>query len=559
MNAPLRWTIALASVAVLGFASGLYLGSHRSSPSQSLSLPAIAPSSSARTESYTVTAAPPVQLPGTLREIMELPGDFAQSTALYVLAASSDREGIERLLREADSIDRGSERRAAISILYQRYAELDPAEAVEHMMRRNGGFDTNWLYAVFYSWARTDLDGALAFAAKLDDRARQPAGTAIVRSRDDLPAKEREALGSRMKLHVAVRDPSNVDMRTPKSAEREWRSALAITDREAREAELYSVVQAWAQEDAHAAIRAIESLRNRRERQQFLQHAVNSWAQKDAREAVEWLFGRPPSHERSELLADALSSLVRKEPSAAIALTERLLPAERQHVMHMVVLNWADADPHAAAAWAEKHAAGQMHGHVLNMVASSYAARDPEQALRWAATLPDEHSQAIMSQVIQQIAHDDPEQASSLIGRLDDGPARKEAIANIAQAWAQQNPRGALSWVGKLSNSEATPDLYGAIYGQWSAYEADTAVSQLNFILDSDTRDAAIVGIVQHAHLEPGAYDQLLQRLESADAKRRAATVVYYRLKEIDPASAERYRDQAEIADKPSATAIIVR
>ena len=38
------------------------------------------------------------------------------------------------------------------------------------MMRREAGLDTNWLYAVFHGWARTDLDGALASASKLDDR-----------------------------------------------------------------------------------------------------------------------------------------------------------------------------------------------------------------------------------------------------------------------------------------------------------------------------------------------------------------------------------------------------
>ncbi|MGH8243877.1 MAG: hypothetical protein ACRETY_11080, partial [Steroidobacteraceae bacterium] len=123
-----------------------------------------------------------------------------------MLAANSDRKGIERLLDEAETMDRESERRATATILYQRYAELDPAAAVEYMKKREAGLDTNWLYAIFHSWARTDLDGALASASKLDDRARQAAGTAIVRSRDDLPDKEREALRSGMKLYVAVRD-----------------------------------------------------------------------------------------------------------------------------------------------------------------------------------------------------------------------------------------------------------------------------------------------------------------------------------------------------------------
>ncbi|MGH8243675.1 MAG: hypothetical protein ACRETY_10025, partial [Steroidobacteraceae bacterium] len=341
-----------------------------------------------------------------------------------------------------------------------------------------------------------------------------------------------------------VRDPSTLDMRNPQSAERQWRSALAIADRDARDAEIYSVVQAWAEQDPHAAIQAIEALHSRSDRQQFLQHAVQSWAQKNAREAVEWIFERPPSYERTQFLTNALIALVMKEPSAAMALIERLLPAERQQVVPNVLLNWGIRDPHAAAAWAEKHDDGQMHRDALSMIASTYAARDPEEALRWVATLSEEHSRSIMGQVIQQIAQSDPEWASSLLGQLGDGPERRQTIANIAQMWAQYDPRTALSWVAKLSSSDATPDLYAALFGEWSAYDADAAVSQLNFILDQDTRNAAVLGILDHAHLEPDAYHDLFQRLEGADARRRGAAVVYQRLREIDPSSAERYRLQ---------------
>src|SRR5262245_61204505 len=42
----------------------------------------------------------PAGAPRTLRDTLAIRGDFAQTTALYALASSSDQAGIERLLEE---------------------------------------------------------------------------------------------------------------------------------------------------------------------------------------------------------------------------------------------------------------------------------------------------------------------------------------------------------------------------------------------------------------------------------------------------------------------------
>lgn len=557
MNAPLRWTAALAAVGVLGFAAGRYFGTTEELRLSQLSFPVVAPDGSAPFASTPAVAAQrPV--PRTLREILKLHGDFTQSAALYVLAASSDKKGIERLLDETETIDRESERRAAATILYQRYAELDPGAAVEHMMNREAGLDTNWLYAVFYSWARTDVNGALARAAKLDDRNRSMAGTAIVRSRDDLPTAEREALGSKLNLHVAVRDPSTTDMRAPKAAEQAWRNALAVRDREARQSGLYMVARDWTMQDPHAAIRAIESLQNRSERDQLLQHAVQTWSEKNPREAVEWVFERPPSMQRTQLLAQALSAFVTQEPTSAVTMLDRLSPGERQHMMPQVLMTWASADPQAAAAWLEKQDDPQTYQRALGMIASVYVERDPDEALRWAATLSEENEQMVMGVVIQRMAQDDPEQAAGMIGRLKEGPARDNGIMAVASIWAQSDPRAALSWVERQPRSDSTPMQYRAVFEQWIAYDPDAAISQLNFILDASTRNAAILGILEGWNLDSSLVDRLYQRLEGAEARSTAAAQLFYRLRETDPQAAERYRSAAGITEGESLGEIVV-
>ena len=157
-------------------------------------------------------------------------------------------------------------------------------------------------------------------------------------------------------------------------------------------------------------------------------------------------------------------------------------------------------------------------------------------------------NQEILGQVLQQIAQNDPERASRMVGQMREGPQRESTIAAIAQIWARWDPQEALAWVSKQPKSDATADTYGVIYGQWAIYDTGAAVSQLSFMLDTDNRNAAIRGILENASLEPDLVDRLYQRIEGSEAKRQAAVQIYYRLRESDPRSAERYRNLAGIS-----------
>jgi hypothetical protein len=543
VRAPLRWGLALAAVGTLGFFAGRYVGRDEPAPTFQLTLPVTSTAGPAPASAAPAVAAKSAgQVPATVHEIMRLPSDFTQSAALHVLAAGADRQGIERLLDEAETIGRESERRAATNILYQRFAELDPEAAVAHVLARPAGFDPNWLYGTFYVWARTDLDGAIAHAAQLDEQKRVAAGTAIVRSRDDLSRSEREAVVAQLDVQVAVRDPSNLSLNTPQAAERAWHGALALTDDRQRQQEMYNIVHAWAQQDPRAAIRAIEAYPKPGERDNLLAHAVGSWAKKDAREALGWVLDQPSSARRASLLSSALGTLAARDPPSAMAVVEKLPPAEQQQVMSDVLMYWASRDGPAAGDWALNHVKGQMSEHAVQMVVMVFGHRKPDEAYRWATTLPEEHRSMVMGQIIQQVAQSDFDRASNMISQMEEGQHRRDAIQAVASNMAASDPRAALNWIAKQPSSDVTPDVYGGIFGQWAPYDLDAAVSQLNFMLDAEHRDGAIQGILNTDGLDPDLCDQLYQRINGVDAKQMAAQAIYYRLSGEDPHRAERYR-----------------
>src|SRR5262245_41680792 len=77
-------------------------------------------------------------LPETIADVLRIPGEFAQATALHQLASSADEATLLRLLDEAVTIERFSERDNVVGILYRRFTEINPTLAVNDALVRRG-------------------------------------------------------------------------------------------------------------------------------------------------------------------------------------------------------------------------------------------------------------------------------------------------------------------------------------------------------------------------------------------------------------------------------------
>ena len=68
----------------------------------------------------------------TLADTLAFETDFDQTVALYTLLERADEEVVVDLIQEADSISPPSQRVAALSIIFSKYATIDPYRALEH-------------------------------------------------------------------------------------------------------------------------------------------------------------------------------------------------------------------------------------------------------------------------------------------------------------------------------------------------------------------------------------------------------------------------------------------
>jgi hypothetical protein len=103
----------------------------------------------------------------TLEDMLTLPSDFAQTEALYVLAGRANSAEVQNLIHQATRIADTSDRRAAMSILFSRLADIDPYSAVA-IAGQTPFTEDQWVESSFWrNWSRLSLEAALAGAKKL--------------------------------------------------------------------------------------------------------------------------------------------------------------------------------------------------------------------------------------------------------------------------------------------------------------------------------------------------------------------------------------------------------
>ena len=510
----MAWRYALCFAAGLAAAlAGVWLLSPPQSPPLATAEPPPSVPPTAVPATGADTAAENAAAPASLADILRIPGDFAQTVALYQLASRRNAAGIEQLLDEAGSLDQASER-AATSILYARYADLDPAAALRHIQERGDGAE-RWLGTVFHAWARRDLDAALRHAETLTAHQRTIAGAAILRARDDLPQESWLDFATPLTPQGAI-SGAVVQLATDAGIAADptqaWEQALAQKAGQARLGALHQAAFAWAATDPHAALEAIVAADEvpRRMRETLRGSVVSQWASSDPAAALAWATALPASRSRTQLLGAA-------------------------------AYVWAQNDPRAAVAWA----ATQGNDELLQWVAPAYATHHPEEAIDWIATLPSNKAAEAMGVVFSTLSYNDPEATVRLLDGITDANARRAATHALAQAWGNLDPDAAMEWVDRLPDAELRATLYPFLLRQMNQYDAAGAMRHLDRITDPQARDSTVLDMLDtalHMHEDVSLAEALYDLLAAEDFRREGAERLYNHLAESDPARAARYR-----------------
>jgi hypothetical protein len=491
--------------------------------------------------------------PQTLAEILQIPGDFAQTTALYQLAGNLDEASIQRLLDEAESLRPDSERRAASSILYSKYAELDPAAAANRLLSGGRRFEPMWLARVFQAWAATDFDAAVSRARSLGMQRRVMVGSAILQLSDNISAEDRATLARELGLGAILPQiEAQQKMLRVSDHAQAWSETLDLANRQQQSQQLRMLAGAWAQVDPAAAMAAVENLDRPDLAMQLKSQVIRHWADQDAEAAMEWALAQPISPERAGLVSASLMSLASTDPQRAFALTDGLSGVARQQAMVNVLGVWSRVDPKMALQTATSISNDEMRRRAVVQIAGAYAQMYPNEAAQWLAELgPAEGDQAAVM-VVGVLARHDPQLAVDLVAGISDPDHQRNAASRLAGSWARTDPEAAARWASEVDDSELRTQLLGNVLPTWALFDSDAALRFIDGIKDVRSRESAITGVMFSVR-DAAVSDELYESLTLPENKRLAAMQLFQTWMHVDPSRSAMYQQAAGISDAQAA------
>lgn len=393
----------------------------------------------------------------TIEDTLALPGDFAQTEALYALAGRADSAAVQNLIFQANGIADPADRKAALDILLSRLTELDPHSALA--LSRTGEFrmERHIEAGVWQSWGKLDLNAALAGAAALDspfDRnlAAQALYAAYDYQGNDATDYIEQILGI----------PPNSSTRAAylfRLAERDPAEAIAAINAmtapsQQQEAAVY-LGRHIGRLNGPAATRYADLFGSHGLRQAY-RHAVTAAAAEADPESVldELLAGRPGMNQTMEAHG-ALQTLAARDIEKAIGYLDRIgNPQQRALLAGGIGSALTQSDPDRALEWAKENDRG-MHGGLVSTVLAAMASTDPGRALDEAQRLPNaQQRQQAFGMIAMTVSQKEPQQAIELLDRIERPDDRKGVARNIAIMWVQADPDAALSWMLHRDGSE---------------------------------------------------------------------------------------------------------
>ena len=496
-----------------------------------------------------VQAHPQTQNPvTTLAEIMLISSDYAQTRALYNLGASASVTQLEKLIEEASGLSQVSERRAASSILYARFAELDSQAAVDYLLDHEGAYSSAWFSAIFHIWSRQNLDSAIEAAAKLELSSRSIAGTALLSARDDLSYDDRLEIAQRLGIEpvmqrLETRRQVGIADNDPQLA---WHTAMATQNPQLKMQRMYGLAQVWGRSDPLAALNAASALSEADMSRVVKQIIMAQWGQRNSRDALEWVLTQSPSNRRAELLSTAIGGLASSEPRQAIAFADQLSGNERDAVLGTILTSWVSTDLRSALEWFDSED-GNFEQTAVSSVAMAYALQFPEEAFDWSISLSSDQSGSANQAVLSIIANNDPVLAAELTTRIVDRNLRINAARNLVQSWVESDPRAATQWIESFDDPDERVKLRTRLLSRWIRFDRASTIQYIEQMPAGMERDAASARIIRYLRDDFSAAKRLYDRIEAQEHRKNSARTLYHILRTTDPVRAEKYRSVSGI------------
>jgi hypothetical protein len=127
----------------------------------------------------------------------------------------------------------------------------------------------------------------------------------------------------------------------------------------------------------------------------------------------------------------------------------------------------------------------------------------------------------LYSGLIGRYAHQDPEQAATVVESITNDAQRAQATSMLAMAWSHSDPAGAQQWVEKLPRGDGRDDAIVQLASNWDELTPSRRLL-VNSIGSLEKRKQALMMSVQHiARSDPQQAERMMREMDLTDDERQ--------------------------------------
>lgn len=466
----------------------------------------------------------------SVHESTILASDFDQSVSLYLLLAKADARDLERYIGESLTISSRNQRVAALSIIFGRYAALDPYRAIDQALALDQltmQERSNLVRSIFNEWTVGDLNAAVAAIEDLPDPYKYAAASAVMWRSDFLSPEQRIQLAEQIGPNDGWIANTIASIRS-EASKVDPRSAFydSIRDKstqpQAHYAELLGIVRHWFELEGVEILSEInDSLDNRNLRRSVLS-------------ALIWNAIATDTATPSEVL-----NIVAEFPNQQDA----------KESMHHVFRSWANLDPkqsfEASFEFGNEFIDLDFRKSLLRMWATKYA----NGLLDEASSLPREYQDIAVVTALGQLSRRSPDEAIQIARRLDARELQIQARDEIVRQWSSVNAKAAFEWMMREGLNIGDENDSSIFQQAFSAYLSQDFDSAERFVREyqGEVKAQLVEEVARrliHSDLERGI--DYVANVSDEESRAELQTNIGRQLIEVDPREALRYAENVD-------------
>ena len=376
--------------------------------------------------------------------------DFDQSVSLYLLLARADTGDLERYISESFSISTRNQRNAALSIIFGRYAAIDPNEALERALALNQltlQEKSNIVRSVFNEWTLGNLEEAVAAIEDLPPQFKFSAASAVMWRSDFLSTDQRIQLAEQIGPNdswiantvASIRsEASKVDPRTAF-----YERVRETPHTQEHYAELLGIVRHWFELEGVSVLTEInDSIDNRNMRRSVL----------------------------NALIWNAIASNTATPNEVLNVVAEFPNRQEAKESMQNVFRSWTNLDPKQAFEASLEVEDLFINRDFRKSLLQMWAAKDADGLLTEATSLTREYQDIAVLAALGHLSRKSPEDAIRIARGLDTSELRIRARDEIVGQWSSVDGKAAFEWLINDGRSVGDQNETTIIHRAFAAY-----------------------------------------------------------------------------------------